>query len=339
MRGTLLLTAALALVAAPADAQVFDWSADRPDGTSPIGIVADRTIAKGSVQTGYRFMRMKAQGLRAGPDPLTDLDALDLGFTFVPIRRTVDVHLVSVGFGVTDNVTLRASGGWTSKQGEFANEEVFFDTEASGITDVEGDILWQLYAEGPWRGHVQVGVVAPVGSVDERADFPEATDAQLPYDMQIGSAAWTLVPAFGAQVMNEFGSVGLQVRGSFPLSENDRGWKPGQQVDGSFWMARRFNDFVSASVGLRASVSKGIQGIDPELETLRVPDDLALSFGGNRLDFPVGINIRLPSGPLAGQHFGVEAVWTAHEDTHGPRIASDWTVSLGWHGTFSLTGS
>ncbi len=54
--------------------------------------------------------------------------------------------------------------------------------------------------------------------------------------------------------------------------------------------------------------------------------------------FPVGINIRLPSGPLAGQRFGVEAVWTDHEDTHGPRIASDWTVSVGWQGTFSVTG-
>ena len=89
-------------------------------------------------------------------------------------------------------------------------------------------------------------------------------------------------------------------------------------------MARRFNDFVSGSVGLRVSVSKGIQGIDPDLETLRVPDDLALSFGGNRVDLPVGINFRLPSGPLAGQRFGLEAVWA---------------VSLGWQGTFSLTGS
>jgi len=34
-----------------------------------------------------------------------------------------------------------------------------------------------------------------------------------------------------------------------------------------------------------------------------------------------------------------EGVWTAHEDTHGPRIASDWTVSLDWPGTFLLTGS
>ena len=339
MRGTLLFTAALSLAAAPAGAQVFLWNADRPDGASPVGIVADRTLARGSVQTSYRFMRMKAQGLRSGPDPLSDLDALDLGFAYVPVRRTVDVHTVSVAIGVTDDVTLRASGGWTSKQSEFANEETFFDTEASGIADLEGDILWQLYEDGPWRGHVQLGMVAPVGSVDERADFPEASDARLPYDMQIGSETWTLVPAFGAQVMNEFGSVGLQIRGAFPLASNDRGWRPGQQVDGAIWMARRFNDFVSGSVGLRGSVSKGIQGIDPELETLRVPDDLALSFGGNRVDFPIGFNFRLPSGPLAGQRFGVEAVWTAHEDTHGPRIASDWTVSLGWQGTFSLTGS
>ena len=255
MRGTLLFTAVLSLAAAPAGAQVYDWNAERPDGVSPVGIVADRTLARGAVQTSYRFMRMKAQGLRSGPDPLADLDALDLGFTFVPVRRTIDVHMVSVGIGVTDALTLRASGGWTSKQSEFANEETFFDTEASGIVDLEGDILWQIYGSGPWRGHVQLGIVAPVGSVDERADFPEASDARLPYDMQIGSETWKLVPAFGAQVMNEVGSVGVQIRGSFPLASNDRGWRPGQQVDGAIWMARRFNDVVSGSVGLRGSVS------------------------------------------------------------------------------------
>ena len=238
MRGTLLLTAALSLAAAPAGAQVFVWNADRPDGASPVGIAADRTLDRRSVRVSYRFMRMKAQGLRSGPDELADLDALDLGFSFVPVRRTIDVHMVSVGIGVTDALTLRASGGWTSKQSEFANEETFFDTEASGIADLEGDILWQLYGNGPWRGHVQLGIVAPVGSVDERADFPEASDARLPYDMQIGSKTWALVPAFGAQVMNEFGSVGLQIRGAFPLAVNDRGWKPGQQVDAPFgWHA------------------------------------------------------------------------------------------------------
>jgi len=111
MRGTLVLTAALSIAAAPVGAQVFVWNADRPDGASPVGIAADRTLDKGSVRVGYRFMRMKAQGLKFGADQLSDLDALDLGFTFIPVRRTIDVHAVAVGIGVTDGLTLRASGG------------------------------------------------------------------------------------------------------------------------------------------------------------------------------------------------------------------------------------
>ena len=88
--------------------------------------------------------------------------------------------------------------------------------------------------------------------------------------------------------------------------------------------------------GARDVASHGIQGIDPELESLRVLDDLALSFGGNRVDLPVGVNFRLTDGPLAGQRFGVEAVWTAHEDVHGPRIASDWVLSLGLAGSLPV---
>ena len=308
MRGIPLLTVALMLAAAPASAQEYVWNVDRPDGVAPVGIAADRALQDHTAQVGYRFMRMKAQGLKFGADPLLELDALDLGYTFVPVRRTIDVHLVTLGVGITDDLTLLASGGWTSKVSEFANEDVSFDTNSSGITDIEADLLWQVYGGGPWRGHVQLGVVAPVGSVDERGDFPEESDAQLPYDMQIGSGAWTLVPAFGTQVMNETGSVGVQFRGFFPIADNDRGWRPGERVEGAVWLAHRFTDLVSASVGVRGMASHGIQGIDPELESLRVPDDLALSFGGNRVDLPVGVNFRLTDGPLAGQRFGVEAV-------------------------------
>ena len=154
--------------------------------------------------------------------------------------------------------------------------------------------------------------------------------------MQIGTGAWTLAPAVGAQVMKEVGSVGAQIRGVFALADNARGWRPGDRIEGLIWMAHRFNNNVSGSVGVRAAAANDIQGIDPDLETLRLPGDLALSFGGNRVDLPVGFNLRMTEGPLAGQRLGVEAVWTVHEKAHGPRIASDWSIMVGWQTDIGL---
>jgi hypothetical protein len=342
MRGTTVLVAAFALFAARGvGAQEFMWTADRPDGVAPVGITNDRPLMGGNLEVGYRFARMEATGLKFGNQIFDVGDALDL-FTFIPIEATVEAHIVDVAYAVNDDLTVSATGGWASKNRFAGNEDVFFANESSGMTDIEVNGLYQVYATGPWRGHVQMGVVIPTGSVDAVGDFPasgdlgEATGVQLPYNMQIGSGAWAIAPGIGAQVMNEAGSVGAQVRAVFPLSDNDRGWRPGNRVDANIWLGYRFNDMVGASAGVRMSASNAIQGVDPDLETLRDPGDLALSFASERLDLPLGVNLRMTEGPLAGHRLGIESVWTVHEEFDGPALAADWGFVIGWSKEFGL---
>lgn len=232
MRGTPVLAAALFLVAAPLGAQEYVWNDDRPDGVAPIGIAADRTLPAGTLEVGYRFGHADARGLRFGEEQVLELDVLDLGFTFVPLSRTSNSHIVTLGYGILDDLTVMASGGYTSRTRETANEEFFFVNETSGITDVQVDALYEIYRQGPYRSHLQMGVVVPLGSTDASGDFGPNTDQTLPYDMQIGTGAWTLIPGLTGQAMNEFGSVGAQIRGHFSLMENDRGWRPGTAVEG-----------------------------------------------------------------------------------------------------------
>ena len=179
-------------------------------------------------------------------------------------------------------------------------------------------------------------MVAPIDGDEQRSDFSDTVNVVLPYDMQIGTGSWTLVPGATGQVMNEVWSVDAQVRAVFPLTDNDRGFRPGSRLEGRLWMAYRFNDFVSASDGVRAMTSNSIQGIDPDLETFRDPGDLGLSFDTQRVDLPLGLNLRLPSGPLAGHRFGVETAWTVHQETDGPLLADNWAVTVGWQSDLGL---
>jgi hypothetical protein len=341
MRGTAVLVAALALIAAPVGAQEYVWTADRPDGVAPVGIANDRALGAGVLEVLYRFARMEARGLKFGSAIFTEDEALDV-FTFVPVERSAEAHNVTLAFGATDELTFSITGGWVDKTRLSADEEVFFLTGSSGLADLQADALWEVYASGPWRGHVQMGVIVPTGSIDEEGDFPASGDlgavsgAQLPYDMQIGTGSVTLVPGIGAQVMNEYGSVGGQVRGFFAITDNDRGWRPGGRVDARGWLAYRFNDFVSASAGVRALAGHAIQGADPDLETLRDPGDLALSYATERVDLPVGLNLRMTEGPFAGHRIGIEGIWTVHEESDGPQLASDWGFVIGWQKEFGL---
>ena len=98
MRGTIVLAAALLLTAVPLGAQEHVWTEDRPDGVAPAGISADRTLAAGAIEVSYRYGQRNARGMRFGTATIAETDVLDLGFRFVPLERTVNAHMVSVGF-------------------------------------------------------------------------------------------------------------------------------------------------------------------------------------------------------------------------------------------------
>lgn len=339
MRKPRLLVLALAglagTLAAPAAAQDHQWTDDRPDAVAPVGIIADRTLAAGALEVGYRFSNVDAEGIKSGPDRLGEDDVLRI-FQFVPIARSVDTHVLTLGYGVDDDITVMANLGYVSKRRETASADAFVIQETSDIADAEIDVLWDVWERGAYRAHVQLGAVIPLGSVEETGVFPDASEAPLPYDMQIGTGSWALVPGAVVATQNENGTVGLQLLGVIHLTENNRDWRPGNRVEANAWAAYRLNDIFSISSGVRASGSEAIEGFDVELETFRDPGDLSLSFGGTRVDIPLGLNVRLQDGPLAGHRFGVEFAWTVHENLDGPLLASDWGFTVGWQSIFDL---
>ena len=154
MHGTTVLAATLFLAAAPAAAQEYVWNADRSDGVAPIGIPTDRTLEGDTIKVGYRFAHMDARGLKFGEADVLETDVLDLGFTFVPLSRTADAHLVTLGWGLTDALTLRVSGGYVTKTRETSNDSTYFVSGSSGVTDLQADALWEVYREGAYRGHL-----------------------------------------------------------------------------------------------------------------------------------------------------------------------------------------
>ena len=111
MRGTPVLVAALTLVAAHGlGAQEYMWTADRPDAVAPAGITNDRTLGAGNLELAYRFNRTELTGLKFGNQIFDPNEALDL-FTFVPVEGVAEAHIVHVGLGLNDDLTVTATGG------------------------------------------------------------------------------------------------------------------------------------------------------------------------------------------------------------------------------------
>lgn len=330
LRTSLLLATSLALVAGPATAQdAHTWTADRPDGVAPGGVFADRTLSEGSVEVTAVYSKMDLSGVRFGTDFLSVNETLRL-FDVAPLSLSTEVLEIRAAFGLGDGMSLLGRTGFVSKRREQVTADNFFILESEDLADTEVHLLWEAFSEDGVRAHLQGGVLIPTGSVEETGDVAGIRTGVLPYDMQTGVGAFGVLPGFTIQMQNEVGTVGAQVVGRVYVGENDRGWKPGNAVEAKAWAAYMLNDYFSANAGVRALGWGAIRNGDDALDPFRDPGELASSFGGSRVDLPVGLNVHMPNGPLAGHRLSMEWVSNIHEDLDGPWLAADHGFVLAW---------
>lgn len=333
-----LIAVALLSVAAPAAAQEdWSWTSSRPDGHAPVGVVGDRLLSLGSVEFGYRFSNLNSQGVWFGTDSLTLDETLEF-YDVAPLALTNQTHSFTVSMGATESLTFIASMDYSSRSREqLSNSGVFYVTEADELGDLSLTGLYSIYDEGAYRAHVQLGALVPTGSDDVRRETPfSSPDVEgLPYDMRPGGGTFAVLPGISAQVQNEVGTVGAQVRGTLPVGTNDRDYSLGNQVYATGWAAYKLNEYFSISARFQYQKWSGINGQDPDLDPIQDPGNDAFFLEGERLDLPVGINLYMPEGSsLEGHRLSLEAIFPTHHEYQGPQLALDWGLMLGWQVVF-----
>ena len=330
-----LLVAALLMVAAPAGAQEYMWTDDRPDAVPPLGVFAARTLPAGALELTALYSKLDQAGIRFGSD-LVDPNVLFEFHELVPFELTTAGWTARLGYGLTDDLTLAGRVGFLMRdRWQFNEDGVPFELESQGITDVEVHALYDVYESGPYRAHLQAGVVIPTGSVTLEDGFGDLrAEGRLPYDMQMGAGAFGISPGATFQAMNEHGSVGAQVLATLYFAEKEE-WRAGDRAEVNAWAAYRFNRFFSGSARMRAAAYEEIAGFDPELDPDRDPGETPFAFGGRRVDLPVGLNFYMPEGRWEGHRLAIEFIWTVHEqfdDWFG--LANDWGFQVGWQKAF-----
>lgn len=334
-RASMLAALFLALPAVDVAAQEdFTWTADRPDGVAPAGVVADRVLPLGAFEFQASYRSYDHAGVRFGNQFLFVDEVLQF-FDFAPFAMSTRSYSATLSYGATDDVTLVGRFGWIEKEREqLTQDDQIFTLSNEDLADPELLALWEILGQDEWRVHLQAGASIPLGSVEEESEVSGIRTGVLPYEMQTGTGVIGLLPGITAQAMNESGSVGLQVQGRAYVGENDRGWRPGNAVEANGWAAYRVSRFISVSSGLRATAWGAIEGFDTELVPQRDPGELPGSFAGERVDIPLGVNVRMAEGPLAGHRMSVEFLWNVHEELDGPWLASDDGFVLRWTAAF-----
>lgn len=326
----------LAALAGPAAAQEASgpvWSSDRPDGVAPVGVVGDRLLAPGAIEIAYRFRKVDYEGVQVGTRLVNFADVLDI-YATTPFARTDRANDLQLSFGATERLTLLGTASWIERNRSVADDEFFFSTNVSGVSDVQLEALFGVWSRDAVQIHLHGGVEIPVGSIDERGDLLDVPDQVLPYEMQLGSGSISVVPGITGQVQNEFGTVGAQVKARLRVNDNDRDYRLGDEVDASMWMAYRVNPFFAFNSGLRYRSWGSIEGVDADLDPTRDPGEDAVFSGGEYVYLPLGLNVFMPEGSLQGHRLSVEFLFPVHQSTDAVRLSGDYAFTIGWRKAF-----
>jgi hypothetical protein len=289
---------------------------------APISIMGHHIHPEGEWMVSYSYMQMDMQGNRES----TNSVALPLpGYMVSPLSMDMNMHMLGVMYGYSENVTLMAMlpvqsismDHMVNMSGEI------FTADASGVGDLKITALFQSAQN--WV--TSAGFNLPTGSIDERDITPMSgtEQVQLPYPMQLGSGSYELT--LGTTYLTMFGknSWGNKADITIRLNDNDRDYKLGNSIELSSWYAFSVSEKNTLTFRLKLLGWNNIKGEDAELNSVAVPTADAKLRAGSRADVLLGYNYQLNIATL----IGVEAGMPVYQNLDGPQLQTDLTLQAG----------
>ena len=225
---------------------------------------------------GYQFMTMRMEGNRDGTERVSSQDVLQQ-FMVAPTRMSMDMHLLNVMYAPSTDFTLMMMLGYLDKSMlHLTQAGGTFQMQSSGLGDLKVSVN-QVISEAETTNAVHrfaltYGLSLPTGSIDEEDFLPAiATNARLPYPMQLGSG--TVDPSIGALYLGYTSHYywGTQIVATMRTGENDNGYRLGSRLELESWINRAWTDSVSTFARLSTNHSGNIHGADPTLNPMMVP--------------------------------------------------------------------
>jgi hypothetical protein len=244
------------------------------------------------------------------------------------------MHMVGLMYAPTDDLTLMAMVPWVRLNMDHVNRmRNKFSTSSDGIGDVSVTALYVLHRRERHRLHLNLGLSLPTGSVSKKDNTPMGRQ-RLPYPMQIGSGTYDLLPGLTYLGQRQNYSWGAQTIATLRLDNNRHGYKLGNRLTTTAWLARSWSDSLSTSVRLAGQVWGNIHGSDSRLNRNVVPTADPDRRAGRRIDLAFGVNWYFRKGVLAGHRLAVEYAVPVYQWLDGPQLETDWLVIVGWQKAF-----
>ncbi len=307
-----------------------------PASHAPIGVMGDHLHKPGGWMVSYRYMSMDMDGNRIDQDRVSARDIVGTGsnpgqFLVAPTQMTMQMHMLGVMYGLSNRVTLMGMLNYQdNKMDHLVRNGRTFMTSSSGIGDTRLSALVSVHDSSHHKVHLNLGVSAPTGSIDERDDTPAMANAVLPYPMQLGSGTWDLMPGVTYNGRADKWFWGAQAYAMMRTDENDENYRLGNQFDATSWLARELSDSISVSARISYRDRNAIEGANPALNASIVRTANPELQAGDRIDFSLGLNYLFRSG----HRLAVEYQQPLRQDLQGPQLETDSVITASWQKAF-----
>ena len=321
----------------------------RADTHAPIGVMADHMHEAGEWMLSYRFMRMEMEGNRQGHNRISPEEIVTSEsnphdgpdtLRVVPTEMTMDMHMLGLMYGVSDDVTLMFMLPYlenrmehiTFQGGSGTDQLGTFTTRSSGFGDASVTGMFRIFTDDTHHLHWQAGLSLPTGSNTEEdtvlTPMDERVTLRLPYPMQLGSGTFDFNGGISYLATGERLGWGAQYLATLRTGRNAQGYTLGDQHAFSGWLSWRWVPPLSTSLRLEYSHRGNIRGSDPEITA---PVQTADPNRQERelLQWHVGVNWA-GQGALAGHRLAVEYGRPLLENVSGPQMSVDETATLGY---------
>jgi len=337
---SLLLCLGLSVSANDQEYHFLDMSLDDiltiPLDVNSVNILESHIHKKDDWMVGYRYMSMSMSGNRIGEQSLSAADVLK-DYNATPLAMSMQMHMGSLMYAPSDDLTFMAmlpykiySMSHTTRMGQN------FTTRSEGV----GDLKLMANFSGfrtRWDKHIlslKAGMSFPTGSIDERDTTPMGLNQKLPYPMQLGSGTYDILVGASYKGLTPDWGWGSQLMGTIRTGKNKHHYRLSNSLEGSLWLSRIWDNWISQSVRLQGQWWGNIHGADPQVNANMIPTANTQIRGGTRLDLLFSIDLYAPEGKLKGQHLGIEIGVPVFQYLEGPQLEMDWSISGGWQWTF-----
>lgn len=300
----------------------------------PAAVMGSHTHHAGGWMLSYRYMKMHMDGNRDGTNRLSTSEVL-ADYMVTPLEMDMEMHMFGAMYAPSDKLTVMAMLPYTIKDMKHVTRTGrTFTTDAEGIGDLKLSGLYQLRNSNGHRLHLNMGISAPSGDVDERDDTPAGNNQKLPYPMQLGSGTWDLLPGITYAGSDGDISWGAQAVATLRLGENDEDYTLGDRLDTTAWLQTALSSEFTASVRVTAMSWGDIDGADPDLNPNMISTADPNLRAGTRADILLGIDYAAHHGAMQGHRLGLEVGQPVYQNLDGPQLETDWIVNANWQFAF-----